>query len=101
MKRTFSEIAKIYDKRDRLISVGNRNSAALKTHPLVVNCHKAVGTIGSYRICAGFDALIKMKSMSQGRRIVIKRTYSDGEVRLVKPSKALEYALKKYTKIAC
>lgn len=82
----------IYDKRNRIISMG-KNSYVV-THPFMAKCGKAVGEPEKIYLHAEVAALVRLKDWSRAHKIVVTRVMKNGEFGNAKPCKACQHALK-------
>lgn len=81
----------IYDKRGRILSVGQ--NSYVKTHTLQ-SCHaKKVGQPEKEFLHAEVAAIVKCKDLSRAHRIFVSRWNANGEPALAKPCKICESAL--------
>lgn len=93
MSREVEIIAKAYDKRGRLLSVG-KNSYT-RTHTMQAHYGKKVGKPKAIYIHAEIDALLKA-GRRQVHRMVVTREGADGTPLIAKPCPACALALKDY-----
>ena len=82
----------VYDKRNRLISVG-RNSYT-KTHPMMAKAGQAVGKPNAIYLHAEIDALVKLKDWSKAAKMVVVRYTKDGVPAMAKPCAVCQRILK-------
>lgn len=86
--------AVIYDRRGRVLSVGQ--NSYVKTHPVQAQHAKKVGLPDKQFLHAEVAAIIKCKDLSKAHRIFVSRWNANGEPVLAKPcpvcSSALEAA---------
>jgi hypothetical protein len=83
MSRKPSLTAFVYDRRNRLLSIG-RNSY-VKTHPLMAKAANQVGEPTRIYLHAEVAALVKIRDWSKAYRIVITRFNKDGNPVLAAP----------------
>jgi deoxycytidylate deaminase len=81
----------VFNKRGRILSIGNNRY--LKTHPLQKKCAEKADAPSKVYLHAEIDALVKCKSES-AYGISVARVNSKGEVRLAKPCKICQIAIK-------
>lgn len=87
----YSLEATIYDKRGRVLSVGNNSYT--KSHPLQVKFAEKVGKPDAIFLHAEMDALRRLKDWDRAHRIVITRFDKNGEPAIAKPCKICKLAL--------
>jgi len=84
--------ATIYDKRGRVLSVGNNSYT--KSHPLQVKFAEKVGKPDAIFLHAEMDALRKLKDWDRAYKIVVTRYDKIGEPVIAKPCKICNAAIK-------
>lgn len=82
-KKRFSITATIYDKRGRILSVGNNSYN--KSHPFQAEYAKKVGLPDKIFLHAEIHAIVKCKKIERAHRIVIERYDSQGNPKIAKP----------------
>ena len=87
----YSLEATIYDKRGRVLAVGNNSYT--KTHPLQVKFAEKVGKPDAIYLHAEMDALRRLKDWDKAHRIVVTRFDKNGEPAIAKPCKICKLAL--------
>lgn len=92
MSRKHAITALIYNKRGRLISMG-QNSYSV-THPLQARCAQAVGEPHRIFLHAEIAALVKLKDWGTAHSIHVARYTRNGEPADAQPCKACCHALK-------
>lgn len=75
--------AVIYDKRGRVISVGQ--NSYVKTHPLQAKHANQVGLPDKQFLHAEIHAIVRCKDLSKAHRIFVSRWDSKGNPALAKP----------------
>jgi deoxycytidylate deaminase len=83
--------AAVLDKQGRVLSIGT--NSYVKTHPRQAEYAKKVGAYDKSWLHAEVSALVKVKS-GVPYKIVVVRVGNDGELRLAKPCKVCEMAIK-------
>jgi len=81
--RRYNLTAIIYDKRDRVLSVGK--NSYIKTHPLQAEYANKLGDKHKIYLHAEIHAIVRCKDLDRAYRIRILRTNNKGEIRLAKP----------------
>lgn len=84
--------ATIYDKRGRILSVGNNSYT--KSHPLQGKFAEKVGKPDAIFLHAEMDALRKLKDWDRAYKIVVTRYDKNGEPVIAKPCKICNAAIK-------
>ena len=87
----YSLEATIYDKRGRVLAVGNNSYT--KSHPLQVKFAEKVGKPDAIFLHAEMDALRRLKDWDKAHRIVVTRFDKNGEPAIAKPCKICRLAL--------
>jgi deoxycytidylate deaminase len=82
----------VYDKRDRILSVG-RNSY-IRTHPLQAKAAKAVGEPSKIYLHAEIAAIIKLRDWNKAHRIVVTRFNKYGLPMLAKPCRCCQHVIR-------
>lgn len=82
----------IYDKRNRIISMG-QNSYVV-SHPFMAKCSKAVGEPEKIYLHAEVAALVRLKDWSKAYKMVITRYTKDGRPANAQPCRACQHALR-------
>jgi len=81
----------IYDKRGRVISVGQ--NSYVKTHPLQARHARQVGEEHKIFLHAEIAAIAKCKNLKKAHRLLVMRFGVDGKPMLAKPCKVCESAI--------
>jgi len=84
--------AVIYDKRGRVLSIGQNNYT--KTHTLQAKYAMKAGKPQSLYLHAEIHAITKCRDLSKAHKIFISRWGKDGSPRLAKPCKICEEAIR-------
>ena len=92
MSTKYEIVARIYDKRGRVLSVG-KNSYS-KTHPLQAHYAKRSGYPDRIYLHAEIAAIASCKSLGKAYLISISRLGRSGETRLAKPCATCQAAIK-------
>lgn len=92
MKKRFSVTAVIYDKRGRILSIGQNSYT--KTHPLQAEYARAAGEPHKVYKHAELDAIIKCPDVSKAEKIVVFRFKEDGSPAEARPCKICQHAIK-------
>jgi deoxycytidylate deaminase len=92
-KKRFSISAIIYDKRGRVLSVGN--NSYVKTHPLQAEYARRAGEPHKVYLHAEIAAIVKCRSLDKAHKIVIFRYSEDGSPAEAKPCKICQEAIRK------
>lgn len=87
----YSLEATIYDKRGRVLAVGNNSYT--KSHPMQVKFAEKVGKPDAIFLHAEMDALRRLKDWDKAHRIVVTRFDKNGEPAIAKPCKICRLAL--------
>jgi tRNA(Arg) A34 adenosine deaminase TadA len=91
-KRHHQLTAVIYDKRGRVLSVGQNNY--VKTHPLQKKHAEKVGEPYRLYVHAEIAAIVKCQNLKRAHKISIFRYNSDGQPALAKPCPVCLSAIK-------
>ena len=91
-KKRFSVKATVYDKRGRVLTVGENSYS--KTHPLQAKYAVSVGLDDKIFLHAEISALSKLKRYHKPYKIVVERYLCSGETALAKCCKVCEAAVK-------
>ena len=83
-------IAKCYDKRNRLLSVGTNSYN--KTHPYQKHCAVMVGHSFKEYLHAEIQAILRAKDQPI-HKITVERYNKNGEPMLAKPCEVCQYAI--------
>lgn len=83
--------AVIYDKRGRVISIGQ--NSYVKTHPLQAKYADKVGLPDKQFLHAEIHAIIRCKDLSKAHKIFISRWNKKGEPVLAKPCPVCQSAI--------
>lgn len=92
-RRKFDIKATIYDKRGRVLSVGE--NSYMKTHPWQGKLAKNVGRPEAIYLHAEIAALVKLKDWSKAHRIKVERYDSNGNPVMAKPCEICQSALRR------
>ena len=92
MSRKPSLTAFVYDKRNRLLSVG-RNSY-VKTHPTMAKAAQTVGEPTRIYLHAEVAALVKLRDWTKAHRIVITRFDKHGNPVMAAPCKCCQHVIR-------
>lgn len=92
MKKRFSVTAVIYDKRGRVLSIGQNSYK--KTHPLQAEYARVTGEPHKVYLHSEIDAIIKCPDLSKAEKIVVFRHTEDGSPANAKPCKICQHAIK-------
>jgi deoxycytidylate deaminase len=84
----------VYDKRNRLLSVGN--NSYVKTHTIQARYAAKAGNPARIYLHAEIDALIKASRKGVPHKIVVIRYKANGEQALARPCDACMLAIKEY-----
>lgn len=84
--------AVIYDKRGRVLSIGQ--NSYVKTHPLQAKFAKQVGLDKKVFLHAEISAIVKCPDITRARRIFISRWNKHGQPLYAKPCPICESAIK-------
>jgi deoxycytidylate deaminase len=87
----FKLTAKIYDKRGRILSVGE--NSYWKTHPFQGSLSKQHGNGEQIYLHAEIAALVRLKDWSKAYKIRVERYSANGSPALAKPCKICRAAL--------
>lgn len=93
-KKRFSITAIIYDKRGRVISVGQ--NSYVKTHPLQAKFSRQVGEPEKVFLHAEIAAIAKCLDITKADKIVVTRFTEDGKPANAKPCAACAAAIKSF-----
>lgn len=93
MRKQFRLKATIFDKKGRVISIGE--NSYLKTHPMQRSFGIKTGNPKAVFIHAEIAALVKLKDWAKAYRIMIERYDENGHPKLAKPCAACSLALEK------
>ena len=92
MRRQFSLQATIFDKRGKVLAVGNNSYS--KTHPLQIHTAKQAGRPDAMFLHAEIHALTKLKNNAdKAHRIYIERYSKHGDPLPAKPCEICTLAL--------
>lgn len=91
-KKRFSITATIYDKRGRILSIGNNSYN--KSHPFQAEYANKVGLPDKIFLHAEIHAIVKCKRLDKAHRIVIERYDSRGNPKIAKPCPVCETAIR-------
>ncbi len=92
MSRKHSLTAIIYDKKGRVLSVGQ--NSYVKTHPLQKKFAEKTGNPHKITLHAEIAAIVKCRSLSKAHTIKIFRFDGDGRPGLAKPCKICADAIR-------
>lgn len=92
MKKRFSVTAIIYDKRGRVLSIGQNSYT--KTHPLQAEYAKLAGEPHKVYLHSEVDAIIKCPDLSKAEKIVVFRHAEDGSPANARPCRICQHAIK-------
>jgi deoxycytidylate deaminase len=81
----------IYDKRGRVLSVGQ--NSYIKTHPMQASFARKVGTEHKIFLHAEVHAIIRCKDLSKAHKILVTRYSKEGKPMLAKPCKICQSAI--------
>mgnify|MGYP003340732514 FL=1 len=90
MSQKYDIIAKCYDKRGRLLSVGTNSYE--KTHPYQKHCAVMVGHSFKEYLHAEIQAILRAKDQ-RIHKITVERYNKNGEPMLAKPCPICQYAI--------
>lgn len=93
MKKRFSVTAIIYDKRGRVLSIGQ--NSYIKTHPLQAEYARSAGEPQKVFLHAEIHAITKCRDLSKAHKISVFRYLEDGSPADAKPCKICQKAVKK------
>lgn len=91
MTKKYDLKATIYDKRGRVLSVGE--NSYWKTHPLQVKMAKQHGREDQIFLHAEIAALVKLKDWSRAHKIKVERYGKNGKPLIAKPCPICQAAL--------
>lgn len=91
MSKRHAVTALIYDRRGRVISVGQ--NSYIKTHPLQAKHAKKVGEDEKIYLHAEISAISKCKDLTKAHRIFIIRYDANGNPTLAKPCEVCQSAI--------
>ena len=94
-KKRFSVKATVYDKRGRVLTVGENSYS--KTHPLQAKYAVSVGLDDKIFLHAEIAALSRLKSFHKPYKIVVERYLSDGSTALAKPCPVCDAAIRAHS----
>ena len=83
MSRHFEVTAMIYDRKGRVLSVGQ--NSYVKTHPLQARHAHKTGLPDKLFLHAEVAAIVKCRDLSKAHRIFVTRYNKQGEPTLAKP----------------
>ena len=92
MSRKHELKAIIYDKRGKILSIGQ--NSYIKTHPLQARCARAVGEPTKIFLHAEIAALVACKDWRSATKIAIFRFTKEGKPAPAKPCKCCQHAIK-------
>lgn len=93
-KKRFSVKATVYDKRGRVLTVGENSYS--KTHPLQAKYAVSVGLDDKIFLHAEISALSKLKRYHKPYKIVVERYLADGTTALAKPCPVCHAAIESH-----
>jgi len=93
MKKRFSVSAIIYDKRGRVLSVGQ--NSYVKTHPLQAEHAKRAGEPNKVFLHAEIHAIVKCRDLTKAHKIAVFRYKEDGSPAEARPCPVCREAIKK------
>lgn len=82
-KKRFSLKAIIYDKRGKILSIGE--NSYVKTHPMQAKYAQKVGLPDKIFLHAEMHAIVKCKDLSKAHKIVVMRFDENGKPANAKP----------------
>ena len=82
-KKRFSLKAIIYDKRGKILSIGE--NSYVKTHPMQAKYAQKVGLPDKIFLHAEMHAIVKCKDLSKAHKIVVMRFDESGKPANAKP----------------
>ena len=91
-KARFSLKAIIYDKRGRVLSIGE--NSYVKTHPFQVHHANKVGLPHKIYLHAEIHAIVRCRNLSKAHKIVVMRFDKDGNPANAKPCPVCMNAIK-------
>lgn len=89
-KQTLTAV--IYDKRGRVLSIGQ--NSYVKTHPIQAQHAKSVGEPDRQYLHAEISAIVKCKALSRAHSIFVSRWSKNGTPMLAKPCLICQSAIK-------
>lgn len=92
MSKKFSMTAIIYDKRGRVLSVGN--NSYVKTHPLQAEYARRAGEPEKVYLHAEIHAITRCGCLDKAHKIVIFRYKEDGSPANARPCRICQSAIK-------
>jgi len=92
MKQKHTLTAIIYDRKGRVISIGQNSYC--KTHPLQKEHAEKVGLDEKIYLHAEIHAIVKCRDLSKAHRIFISRWDKSGNTAMAKPCPVCESAIK-------
>lgn len=92
-RRKFDIKATIYDKKGRILSVGE--NSYMKSHPFQGKLAKAAGRPEAIYLHAEIAALVKLKDWAKAHRIKVERYDVHGNPVLAKPCPICQSALQR------
>lgn len=93
MKKRFSVSAIIYDKRGRILSVGQ--NSYVKTHPIQAEHAKRAGEPNKVFLHAEVHAIVKCRDLTRAHKIAVFRYKEDGSPAEARPCPVCRQAIKK------
>ena len=90
-RKQFKLKATIYDKRGRVISVGENSYS--KSHPLQFQFASEAGRPDAIYLHAEIHALTRLRNWNRAYRIVVERYSNNGEPLSAKPCEICQHAL--------
>lgn len=93
MKKRFSVSAIIYDKRGRVLSIGQ--NSYVKTHPLQAEYARKAGEPNKVFLHAEIHAIVKCRDLSKAHKISVFRYREDGAPADAEPCPVCREAIKK------
>lgn len=92
-KKRFSITALIYDKRGRVLSIGQ--NSYVKTHPIQAQYAEQAGEPHKIYLHAEIDAIIKCQDIDRAHKLVLFRFHEDGSPAMAAPCKVCQEAIAK------
>jgi len=91
-RKRFSITATIYDKRGRILSIGNNSYN--KSHPVQAAYANKVGRPSKIFLHAEIHAIVKCRRLDKAHRMVVERYDNRGEPKISKPCSVCETAIR-------
>lgn len=92
-KKRFVITALIYDKRGRVLSIGQ--NSYVKTHPIQAQYAEQAGEPHKIYLHAEIDAIIKCTDIAKAHKLVLFRFHEDGSPAMAAPCKVCQEAIAK------